>query len=117
MFRYIAGNSIKHVLKSSNKVITNNKIPIINYAIEESNNKFKIYDEHEKLIKSLDCKNKIAIKLSSFEFDLNTINKLIDKSSSKGIQIIIDAEKNLDYEKYQDISNELLFMHNKKMLM
>ena len=62
----------------------------------------------------MDSKNKIAIKLSSFEFDLNTINKLIDKSKLKGIQIIVDAEKNIDYEKYQEISNELLFYHNKK---
>ena len=114
MFRYIAGNSIKHALKSSQVVLKKNKIPIVNFAIEESNNKFKIYTEHENLIKSLDSKNKIAIKLSSFEFDLNTINKLIDKSKSKGIQIIIDAEKNIDYEKYQEISNELLFNHNKK---
>ena len=52
MFRYIAGNSIKHVLKSSNNVILTNKIPIINYMIEESNNKSKIFNEHKNLIKS-----------------------------------------------------------------
>lgn len=42
MFRYIAGNSIKHVIKSSTRVMVKEKIPIVNFAIEESSNKNKI---------------------------------------------------------------------------
>ena len=65
----------------------------------------------------MDSHQKIAIKLSSFEFDLDLINKLIHKSSDKGIQCIIDAEKDIDYKNYQEISNQLIFEHNKKRLM
>ena len=114
MFRYIAGNSIKHALRSSQGVIRNSKIPIINFAVEETSDKLKIYTEHKSLLERMDSKQKIAIKLSSFEFDLDLINKLIHKSSSKGIQCIIDAEKNIDYKNYQEISNQLIFEHNKE---
>lgn len=34
MFKYIAGNTIKHSLKKSNIILKSNKIPIINYAVE-----------------------------------------------------------------------------------
>lgn len=113
MFRYIAGNSIKHVLKSSNRVMVKEKIPIVNFAIEESSNKNKIYTEHKNLIENLDVDKKIALKLSSFEFDLDVVNSIICESKEKGIQIIIDAEKNQDYQKYQELSNQLMFEHNK----
>ena len=58
MFRYIAGNSIKHALKSSQRVIRNSKIPIINFAIEETSDKLKIYTEHKSYRKNgLSSKN------------------------------------------------------------
>ena len=50
MFKYIAGNSIKHTIKCSNKILMNNKLPIINFAIEESKNKNKIYNEHPTFV-------------------------------------------------------------------
>ena len=113
MFRYIAGNSIRHVINSSEKALVNNKIPIVNFAIEESSDKNKIYTEHKNLIQTLKPINKIAIKLSSFEFDLDMVNSIINQAKKKGIQIIIDAEKNSDYNKYQELSNKLMFSHNK----
>ena len=36
MFKYIAGNTIKQSINTSKKVLTCGKIPIINYAIEET---------------------------------------------------------------------------------
>ena len=114
MFKYIAGNSIKHTIKCSNNILMNNKLPIINFAIEESKNKNKIYNEHQNLIKNLNNKHKIAIKLSSFEFDKILLNNIIHNASQKNIQVIIDAEKGIDYDKYNDISNEIILNHNKE---
>jgi proline dehydrogenase len=113
MFKYIAGNTIKHSINTSKKVLTSGKIPIINYAIEETKDIDRIYNEHINLISSIGKDNKIAIKLSSFNFDNLLINKLIDKAKKKNIQIVIDAEKGDDFFKYQHISNELVFDNNK----
>ena len=112
MFRYIAGNSIKSALRCSSKSLRNSKIPIINYAIEETNDKYRVFDEHKSLIEKINPKSKIAIKLSSFQFDKKLISQLLDLSIDNSVQVIIDAEKGLDYYKYQNISNEILFTHN-----
>lgn len=113
MFKYIAGNTIKQSINTSKKVLACGKIPIINYAIEETKNVDKIYNEHCNLINSVSKDNKIAIKLSSFNFDKVMISKLINNAKNKNIQVIIDAEKCDDFFKYQDISNELVFENNK----
>lgn len=112
MFKYIAGNSINSALRCSAKSIRNNKIPIINYAIEETSDKYRVFDEHKSLIEKLNSGSKVAIKLSSFQFDKKLINHLLELSTEKSVQMIIDAEKGLDYYKYQNISNEIVFTHN-----
>lgn len=114
MFKYIGGNSVKSVLNSSKNILKSNKIPIINFAIEETNKKNLILNEHKKLINSIDHNYKIAIKLSSFDFDTNILNNLINNSIKKKIQVIIDAEKNDDNEIYQNISNNLILNFNKE---
>ena len=114
MLKYIGGNCIHSVLRSSYKILNNyGRTPIINFAIEETNNKNMIFDEHMKLLDSINQNYKIAIKLSSFEFDKNMISNLIYYSINKNIQIIIDAEKNVDNEIYQHISNDLMLQFNK----
>ena len=113
MYRYLGGNNIESVLNRCSKLIKNNKIPIINYAIEENNLKNNVYDEYKNLIKNMNNKYKIALKLSSFDFDYNLLNNLINLSNDKKIQIIIDAEKNIDNDKYHKISNELIYNNNK----
>ena len=114
MFKYIGGNTIKSCVKTSKNILKSNKIPIINFAIENTNNKYKVFNEHTNLINSIDNNYKIAIKLSSFNFDENIIHKLINQSIDKKIQVIIDAEKNDDNEKYQNISNNLIINFNKE---
>lgn len=116
MFRYIAGNSIQHTLNCSHKILINHKLPIINFAIEESNNKNYIYNEYQNLIKNLNYQHKIAIKLSSFEFDKILINNIIQNASQKNIKVLIDAEKGIDYHKYNSISNEVIYNHNRDKL-
>jgi proline dehydrogenase len=112
LFKYIAGNNIKSAITVSNKLLDNQKIPIINYAIEESKNKKLIFKEHSELISELNSNFKIAIKLSSFEFNKSLVNDIIEKAKSKNIQIVIDAEKGKDYNKYQELVNDLILYHN-----
>jgi hypothetical protein len=110
--KYIAGNTKRHAIRCSKRILNQNKIPIINYAVENKNKKEENYHEHVTLSNSLDEKYKVAIKLSSFDFDYTLIDKLIDKFKRKNIQVIIDAEKNKDYLLYKDICNQLIFSHN-----
>ena len=110
--RYIAGNSIKHVMPVANKILEKRKHPIINYAIENTNNPKKVLDEHLQLIERLDYNYKIAIKLSSFGFNQDIINFLVNRCIYKNIRVIIDAEENKQNEQYQTISNYLMCIHN-----
>ena len=44
--RFIAGNSIQHVLPVANRVLENAKWPIINYVIEHTTQPNKVFQEH-----------------------------------------------------------------------
>ena len=94
LFKYIAGNRICHVLNKSKHILKNGRIPVINYAIESNNNKLLVFKEYEKLCNKLDSNYRIAIKLSSLNFDKNLIKDMIQMYESKNIKILIDAEDN-----------------------
>ena len=111
--RFIAGNSIKHVIPVSQRIINQSKHPIINYAIENTNNPNQVLEEHLRLIKHLDYKYKIAIKVSSFGFDEDIINHFVKCCIHKNIRVIIDAEQNSHHEQYQEITNYLMRIHNR----
>ena len=66
-----------------------------------------------QLIKHLDYHYKIAIKVSSFGFDEDLIDALVEKCVGKNIRVIIDAEDNIHHDQYQDISNHVMQKHNK----
>ena len=83
IFRYIGGSNIYQAIKSGQNILFKNKIPIYNYAVENSGNKKMVYNEHVQLINNLQYKSKIAIKLSAFEFDISLLNKLIELSKKK----------------------------------
>lgn len=110
--KYIAGNSIKNALFISKNILKKNKIPVINYAIESSKDKIKIFNEYQKLSNQINSNYRVALKLSSFDFDENIINKTIDLFKNKNIKILIDAENNYLDKKYQDTINKLIFYHN-----
>lgn len=114
LFKFIAGNKIDHVLKVGLNLYNKNRIPIINYISENSNNenKLKNYNEYNRLIDAIDKKYIIALKLSSFNFDENLINNLIKKTNEKNIKLIIDAEENNNFKKYQNITNNLILKNN-----
>ena len=59
--RFIAGNSIKHVISVSHCVLNQFKQPIINYAIEDCDNSKQVFEEHMRLISQLYYKYKLAI--------------------------------------------------------
>ena len=111
--RFIAGNSIQHVLPVAKRVLDNTKWPIINYAIEHTSLPEGVFHEHMQLIKHLDYHYKIAIKVSSFGFDEDLIDALVEKCVGKNIRVIIDAEDNIHHDQYQDISNHVMQKHNK----
>ena len=110
--KYIAGNSIKNAISISNKILKSNKIPVINYAVESSKNKINVFNEYKKLSYKINNKYRVALKLSSFDFDENLINKTIDLFKNKNIKILIDAENNILDPKYQETINKLILKHN-----
>jgi proline dehydrogenase len=110
--RYIAGNTIKQVIPVAKKILENNKYPIINYAVEHTDNQKQIVDEHMKLINHMNYRYKLAIKVSSFGYNKTLINILIDRCVGKNIRVIIDAEDNKHNDEYQKLVNYLMRVHN-----
>ena len=45
IFKFIAGNTIGHALNKSRVILNQNKIPVINYAVENKNNKIDTHRE------------------------------------------------------------------------
>lgn len=114
MLRYVAGNKQYKLLNQSLKVLKNNKYPIVNYILENNkNSKNKVFSEYINLLDKLDDNYKIALKLSSLDFDINLTSKLIENYQSKNISIVIDAEDNANYERYNNITNDLINDYNK----
>ena len=113
LFKYIAGRNIHSVIKVAKKIREKNKIPVFNYAVESSNNSLSTFKEFEKLANYIHKNDKVAIKLSSFNFDKCMINDLVDIFKSKEIKIIIDAESNSLQKQYIDTVNNLILNHNK----
>lgn len=113
LFRYIAGSNIYSAFKKGNVLLNLGKTPVINYAIESTNNKQIVSREYYKLSKFIDDRFKVAIKLSSLDFDQNLTNDVINVFKSKNIKVLVDAESNALDSEYQSLVNELLSEHNK----
>ena len=109
---FVAGNSIKCALHVSKKQILKNRIPIINYIKEFSNNEKSTYEEYLKILPLLNENSNVAIKLSSFNFNEPLINEMIYKYKLKKINIFIDAEDSTNNKLYHTISNRLILSHN-----
>ncbi len=114
IFKYIAGNNLNKALSVSKNIIYQGKIPIINFAVESSINNNIILQEFNKICKNINSDFKLAIKLSSFDFNKNKIINILDKLSNKNIQVLIDAENNTNYDIYNNLTNELILEYNKK---
>lgn len=98
IFKYIAGNNFHKALNISNKIIKQNKIPIINFAVENSIHQDIIIQEFNNIRENINSKCKLAIKLSLFNFDTSIIKPILSELFNKNIQILIDAENNANYD-------------------
>ena len=112
MLRYVAGNKLKHALKIGNRLKIYGKKPIINFAIESSISKDIIKKEFDHIDSNLDSSYKVALKLSLFDFDSKLIKSVLDPFVENNIQILIDAENNNDFNKYNNLTNNLIFHYN-----
>jgi hypothetical protein len=122
--RYFSGNTpfkaINYVYK--NKLLNN--IPIFNYFIEA--NKYitpeNMYIKYNNLITCINENNihnsniitpkRIALKLSSFDFNKQYIDITIKNFIDNNWQIIIDAENDYYHTKYKLMTNELISKYN-----
>ena len=110
--RYIAGNKFIDALNLSNKLLLKNRIPVINYAVE--NKRYTdVFQEYEYINKYLDDRYRIALKLSSLNYDIKIIDELINMYKEKNIKILIDAENNNNHDRYNYLMSEILSEHNK----
>lgn len=113
MLRYIGGNNCKKAIDIGNKYLKKNKKPIINFAIEETNQSNNIYKEYIHLIQELPNNNfSVALKLSSINFDSKIARDIADLCLEKEIKLFIDAEDNDNNNKYQEMVNQLAFDYN-----
>jgi proline dehydrogenase len=113
MFKYVAGNKLTHAISMSSSILKKGKIPVINYAIESTGSKMSVFKEYENLYDKLNSDYRVALKLSSFNFDNKLTGDIIDMYKNKNIQILIDAEDNSSDNLYQEKINELLLDYNK----
>lgn len=113
IFKYIAGKNIETVLKTARKIRELKKIPVFNYAVESSTNANSVFKEFEELSQYVQNGDKIAIKLSSFNYNKSLINDIIEIYKSNNNKVIIDAESNEFQKQYQSMTNELILNHNK----
>lgn len=117
LFKYVSGNNFNHAVNLGNHFLNNKTIPIINYVIEDCKNKeILVFNEYNNLLDKLDNRFMIALKLSSLNFNNDYINIIANKCKMRNIKLIIDAENNININKYRKMTNELIFNYNKEKL-
>ena len=116
IFKYIAGNSLNKALGVSKNIIYQRKIPIINFSVESSINNNIILQEYNKICKNINSDYRLAIKLSSFDFNKNKIVNILDKLSNKNIQVLIDAESDTHNDIYNNLTNDLILKYHKEKI-
>ena len=112
---FFSGNHYKNALSVANNYILNKRLPIINYAVESNNDVTRVLNEYEMLIENIN-NNKdlsIALKMSSFDFNINYVSYIIDLAKKYNIKVYIDAEQSVHNKKYQSMSKELMCKYNK----
>lgn len=113
IFKYISGNKLTHSFRSGQNIINKNKIPIINYAVENNIDKNIIKNEFKNISNLIDNNYRIALKLSLFNFNVDLIKNTIDLFVNKNIKVLIDAENEDNFDIYNDTCNELTKIYNK----
>ncbi len=117
MIKYLGGSNLNQALTKSQQILKINKIPVLNYIKENqqinSNQDFgEIEKEYNRIVKNILPPSKIALKLSSFNFNYNLCHNIIETLISKQIQVMIDAENSSNNDLYQQITNKLISNFN-----
>jgi hypothetical protein len=111
---YTAGENIQQLNNKINELSKNKIYPIADY-IKEFSDKSKdlrpMINEYLSLskIKNLEY---IAIKLSSFCFDERIIDRIVSDLVSNNKKVLIDAENNINHDKIDKITDNLLRNYN-----
>lgn len=115
MLTFVSGNKFKSALIYGNKLIKENRQPIINYINEDGDdkNKYLQFVEYNNILNFLNKDYIIALKLSSINFDTILLNKIVNKCNNNNVKLIIDAEDNNNIKKFRDITNRLILNYNK----
>lgn len=113
IFKYISGNKFIHAFHKGSAILNQNKIPIINYAVENNISQDIIQHEFYQISKNINNNYKIALKLSLFNFDINIIKNVIDLFVKKDVKILIDAENENLHDIYNESCNQLMWEYNK----
>jgi proline dehydrogenase len=113
IFKYISGNKFIHAFHKGSAILNQNKIPIINYAVENNISQDIIQHEFYQISKNINNNYKIALKLSLFNFDINIIKNVIDLFVKKDVKILIDAENENLHDIYNESCNQLMWDYNK----
>tara|TARA_B100000524_G_scaffold345248_1_gene243591 strand:- start:2453 stop:3268 length:816 start_codon:yes stop_codon:yes gene_type:complete len=109
MFRFISGNTNKCAITKANVYMNNNITPIINYAVENNSKYDLVYYEYKNLLEMLPKNYLIAIKLSSFNYNVSNINDIVNVCIDKKINLVVDAETVSNNNKYQSYVNDIIF--------
>ena len=114
--KFLGGFNIKSTLKFAENISKKNKIPVLNYAIENSKFKDHNYNVQLDLVNNLNPGSNIAIKFSSFDYDKILTNNFIETCINKDIKIFIDAENENFYKLYNSLSSELVIKYNQNKI-
>ena len=87
--------------------IKNNKIPIIDYAIEFNSKKHHFESKLNHLLKQYPY-NYHALKLSAIDFCSETTTRLVENAAQNNCKILIDAENVAVQHKIDNISNHMI---------
>lgn len=88
------------------------KVPVINYAVEQGADTNAVFREYVNLYESLPSNYRVALKLSSVNFEETTIAKIVEMFLTKNVQLVIDAEHDELDATYQANVNSLLSTYN-----
>ena len=87
---FIAGNTRQQALRVGHQYLLKNKYPIINYAVESTKQGHTVTQEYLQLIKEIpNNKFSIALKLSSFDFDIHKVSQIISSAQQKNIKVLV----------------------------
>ena len=110
---FFAGSNRKRALEIGHQYFLKNKYPIINYAVENTHQSRSVIEEYQQLLHQIPHHHfSLALKLSSFDFDIQHVSTIISLAQQKNIKVFIDAEQGHYNSLYQDLTSQLMYNFN-----